>query len=190
METIVRDLRYAIRQLRRSPGFTLVAVLTLALGIGANTAMFSVVNAVLLRSLGFESPDRLVRLFPVSTTSGEKSSQMSYPTLADIRDQSHSFASIGGFRYWIPTVSGRDLPESFLGVYVTEGFPPALKVAPARGRWFEAGADTPGEVAEVVLSDAVWRSRFGGDPAVIGNTVTVVGCSMIRTGPRRPRWPS
>lgn len=188
METIVRDLRYAVRQLWRNPGFTLVAVLTLALGIGANTAMFSVVNAVLLRSLKFEAPDRLVRLFPVSTATGEKSPQVSYPTLADIRDQSHSFSAIGGFRYWIPTVSGRDLPESFLGVYLTEGFPGTLKVVPARGRWFETGADTPGKVAEVVLSDAVWRSRFGGDPAVIGTRVTVEGRPSTIVGVLAPSF--
>lgn len=175
MDTLLRDLRYGFRQLKRSPTFTLVAVLTLALGIGANTAMFSVVNAVLLRGLPFESPDQLVRIYQTNAISGERATQMSYPTLEDIRRQSRSFTSVGGFRYWVPTISGGALPESFLGVYLTEQFPATLGVKPARGRWFQEGSDVPGKVSEVVIADAVWRSRFGGDPSVIGRTVTVEG---------------
>ncbi len=175
MDTLLRDLRYGFRQLKRSPTFTLVAVLTLALGIGANTAMFSVVNAVLLRGLPFESPDQLVRIYQTNAISGERATQMSYPTLDDIRRQSRSFTSVGGFRYWVPTISGGALPESFLGVYLTEQFPATLGVKPARGRWFQEGSDVPGKVSEVVIADAVWRSRFGGDPSVIGRTVTVEG---------------
>lgn len=175
MDTILRDVRFAVRQLRRNRTFTLVAVFTLALGIGANTAMFSVVNAVLLRSLHFQDSEQLVRIFPLNTITGEKTSQVSYPTLDDVRRQSHSFAEVGGFRYWVPTISGGSLPESFLGVFVTERFPSTLKVALARGRWFPAGSDTPGRVSEVVLSDAVWQSRFGRDPAVLGRSVTIEG---------------
>src|SRR5262245_31833069 len=152
MQTLLRDIRYAFRQLRGSPSFTLVAVLTLAIGIGASTAMFSVVNAVLIRSLGFESPERLVGVFPRTMSTGERSLQVSYPTLTDIRDQSRTLGSVGGFRYWIPTISGRDLPESFLGVYITEGFPGTLGITPAMGRWFQPGSDVQGKVSEVVLS--------------------------------------
>ena len=175
METLLRDLRYSLRQLRHSPGFTLVAVLTIALGIGANTAIFSVVNAVLLKPLEFEGADRLVRIYPVNTTTGEKDLQISYPTFADIRDRSQSFAEVGAFRFWIMTLSGRELPESFLGVYVTDQFLPALRVRPGLGRWFLPGSDTPGRAAEVVLSDAAWSRRFNRDPGIIGSVVTVEG---------------
>ena len=175
MDTILRDIRYAVRQLKRNPTFTLVAVFTLALGIGANTAMFSVVNGVLLRSLRFEDSDRLVRIFQLNSISGEKSSQVSYPTLDDLRRMSHSFAQVAGFRYWVPTISGGELAESYLGVFVTEEFPATLRVKLARGRWFQAGSDTPGRVSEVVLSDAAWASRYGRDPSVLGRTITVEG---------------
>ena len=174
MEDLLRDLRYALRQLRHSPGFTLIAVLTIALGIGANTAIFSVVNAVLLKPLEFDGADRLVRIYPVNTATGERSLQLAYPTLADIKERARSFAEVGGFRFWIMTLSGRELPESFLGVYVTERFLPMLRVIPGRGRWFLPGSDG-GRAAEVVLSDAAWRHRFGGDPGVIGTVVTVEG---------------
>lgn len=175
MDTLLRDIRYAFRQLKRSPTFTLVAVLTLALGIGANTTIFSVVNAVLLRGLPFESPDQLVRVYQTNSVSGERATQMSFPTLSDIQRQSRSFSSLGGFRYWVPTISGSDLPESFLGVYVTEQFPATLRVRPARGRWFQEGSDLPGRVSEVVISDAVWRRRFGSAPTVLGRSITVEG---------------
>ena len=175
MDTLLRDVRFAFRQLRRNPAFTLVACVTIGLGVGATSAIFSVVNAVLLRSLDLEAPDRLVRIYHEGTVTGEAQPQVSYPTLTDIRNQSRSLAASGGFRYWVPTVSGRDLPESFLGVYLTEGLPATLGIAPARGRWFDAGADTPGKVSEVVLSDAVWRSRFGADPGVLGRRVMIEG---------------
>ena len=153
--------------------------------------MFSVVNAVLLRPLRFENSDRLVRLFHLSTTTGEKSGRLAYPTLADVRDQSRSYDEIGGFRYWVATMSGKDLPESFLAVYVTERFPRTLRVSLARGRWFQDGSDTPAKVSEVVLSDAVWRTRFGADPGAVGSTVTVEGrpATIVGVLPANFRFP-
>jgi putative ABC transport system permease protein len=175
MGTLLRDLRYSLRQLHHSPGFTLIAVLTIGLGIGANTAIFSVVDTVLLRPLEFDAADRLVRILPVNTATGERAPQLSYPTFAEIRDRSRSFAEVGAFRFWIMTLSGSELPESFLGVYVTERFLPALRVKPGRGRWFLPGSGSAGRAAEVVLSDAVWHQRFGGDPGVLNTVVTVEG---------------
>jgi putative ABC transport system permease protein len=191
MDTLLRDLRYALRQLRRHSAFTLIAALTLALGIGATTTIFSVVNTVLLRPLAFDGADRLVRISPVNTSTGADDQVISYPTLADIRDQARSFDGLGGGRFWVMTLSGSDLPESFLGMYATEQLLPLLHVTPAYGRWFLAGSDTPGHPAEVVLSDAAWARRFHRDPAAVGSVVSVDGrpATVVGILPRAFRFP-
>src|SRR5262245_9954452 len=165
------DLRYACRVLLARPGFSAVAVLTLALGIGANTAIFTVVNAVLLRPLPFREPDRLVLViertgqFPTLTTS--------WQNYVDWRDQARSFESFGAFRPLIMTIGGGSEPERVPAKMITASALPALGVAPALGRGFTADDDRAGAAGVVLLSDALWRRRFGASPDALGRALTL-----------------
>lgn len=177
METLLQDLRYGIRLLLKHPGFTLVAVATLAIGIGANTAIFSIVNAVLLRPFPFPQPDEIVM---VSEVAGEI---VSYPNFAHWKDDRNLFASTSAVRsnesY---NFAGGGEPERLQGRLVSAGFLSTLKVKPLLGRDFVAGDDRPGATPTVLISHAFWSRRFNADPAIIGRpialndqTYTVVG---------------
>jgi putative ABC transport system permease protein len=167
----VRDLRYALRALAARPGFTAVAVLTLALGIGANTAIFTIVNAVLLRPLPFADPDRLVLLlertsqFPTITTS--------WPNYVDWRDQSRSYESIAAMRPLTMTLTGQGEPDRVAAKMVTASLLPTLGVSPPIGRGIGAGDDKAGAAGVVLLSDALWRRRFGAAADAIGRAITL-----------------
>lgn len=153
------------------PGFTAVAVLTLALGIGANTAIFTVVNAVLLKPLPFGDPERLVMLlertsqFPTSTTS--------WPNYVDWRDQSRSYESIAAMRPLAMTLTGQGEPDRIPAKMVTASLLPTLRVTPALGRGIGPDDDKPGAEGVVLLSDALWRRRFGASPAAVGRAITL-----------------
>jgi putative ABC transport system permease protein len=173
METLLQDLRYGIRMLLRSPGFTAVALLTLALGIGANSAMFSVVNAVLLRPLPYEESERLVFL-------SEREPQLegmsiSYPNFLDWREQNRVFEQIAVFRRQSYNLTGGSEPERLIGGQVSAGLFPALRVKPARGRTFLAEEDKPGGNHVVILSHGLWQRRFGSDPGILGQTLALNG---------------
>ena len=167
----MNNLRYATRLLLNRPAFTAVAVLTLALGIGANTAIFTVVNAVLLRPLPFRDPNRLVLLverttqFPTVTTSWEN--------YQDWRDDSRSFEAVAAARTLTMTLSGVANPERVPAKMVTASLLPALGVAPQLGRTFSADDDKPGSAGVALLSDALWRRRFGGSADAIGRPLTL-----------------
>ena len=168
---ISRDIRYALRMLRRSPGFAAAAIITLALGIGANTAIFSVLNAVLLRPLPYADPDRLVMV-------GERSPDGSpgntgYTTFLDWRDRTHAFEELAMIRSWIPTLIANGEPERVSGMRVTANFFHMLGVKPSLGRDFTAAEDTPAGWRVVILSDSLWRRRFGADPSAIGRVITM-----------------
>jgi putative ABC transport system permease protein len=182
----VRDLRYAIRVLLARPGFTAVAVLTLALGIGANTAIFTVVNAVLLRPLPFDDPDRLVLLlertsqFPTITTS--------WPNYVDWRDQSRSFESVAAMRPLTITLTGQGDPDRIPARMITASLLPTLRVSPAIGRAFTPDDDQAGAAGVVLLSDALWRRRFGGSPDAIGRAITLDNQPYTIVGVMPPRF--
>jgi putative ABC transport system permease protein len=164
-----RDLRYAARQLLRAPGFAAIALLTLALGIGANTAIFSVLNAVLLRPLPYADPDRLVAI-------GERGPDGSpgntgYLTMLDWRDRTHSFEQMALARSFTPTLVLNGEPERISGMRVSATFFRMLGVTPALGRDFAAGEDTPAGWQVLILSDGFWRRRFNADPAAIGRVI-------------------
>jgi predicted permease len=174
IEHLAKDVRYGARNLLRTPGFTAVAVIALALGIGANTAIFSVVNAVLLRPLAYKDADRLVTLLhnrtdPVATAN-----------YLDWRDQSHSFEGMGAADYWSPNLINTDPTESspaehLYGLKVTQSLLPLLGIEPLRGRLFVKGEDQEGSEHEVILSYRLWQRRFHGDPKVLGKPITLNG---------------
>src|SRR5262245_43595314 len=174
MHILKQDLRYAFRLLQRSPGFTLTVVLTLALGIGATTAIFSVVNGVLIKSLPYPRADELVAIShaaPGANFGGEVG--MSPSMLFTYREESRVFQSIGG---WIPNdaiVTGLAEPERTRVMLVTYGTLQALGVRPLLGRELSQEDDTPGAPDVVLLSYGYWQRRFGGDRGVIGRSLTV-----------------
>jgi putative ABC transport system permease protein len=169
MSTLMQDLRYAARTLAKSPMFTLVAVLTLALGIGANTAIFSVVHAVLLRRLPYPDPGRLVVMRERHIH--HCCTGVAWPTFLDWRDQNRSFQAIAGFREDHVMLSGLGEPEMLRSAQVSAEFFPLLGVRPALGRFFGAADDKPGAPPTLILSWGQWKRRFGGDPAAVGRAI-------------------
>ncbi|HEY6403998.1 MAG TPA: ABC transporter permease, partial [Blastocatellia bacterium] len=184
IEDLWQDLRYGARMLMKNPGFTTVAVLTLALGIGANTAIFSVVNGVLLKSLPFPESERLIEV--TESTKDEPEMMVAYPNYLDWRARQTVFEDLaarvnsGGVLY------GGGEPERVFGRMVTASFFPTLGVKPHLGRFFNEDEDKPGAAAVIVLGYGLWQRRFGGDPNLIGKTVlydneswTVVGVAPV-----------
>jgi putative ABC transport system permease protein len=174
-----QDLRYAVRQLIRSPGFTAVAVLTLGLGIGANTAIFSVVNTVLLRPLPYPEPSRLVSVTERRPNGAPGS--VSYQNFLDWRKDG-ALESMALFRTQSFNVGGADRPERVAGALVSAEYFRALGLSPAAGRYFLEGEDTPGRDRLAVISHGLWQRRFGGDPAVVGRGLTVDGRELTVVG--------
>lgn len=173
IETLLQDLRFGLRMLRKNPGFTIVAVLTLALGIGANTAIFSVVNAVLLRPLPYADANRLVMVWATDERRGVKEDVTSFPNFEDWRAQSKSFQAIAAFtgRSAVVSLGGEaELMPAFQG---TPGIFELLGVTPELGRTFRPEEVEPGSPHVLLLSDTFWRERFGARPDVIGRVLRV-----------------
>ena len=169
METLLQDLRYSLRLLARKPGFAVVAVLTLALGIGANTAVFSVVNAVLLRSLPYAAPDRLM---VVSEAIDKEPRPVSYPNFLDYRAGNEAFEDIAAHFPTVLTYTAAERAERIPSEVVSDNYFSLLGVAPIRGRAFlpeENGP--PGSGPVVILSYGCWQNRFGADPAILGRSL-------------------
>jgi putative ABC transport system permease protein len=182
----LRDLRYAARLLTQAPGFTTVALVTLALGIGANAAIFSVVNSVLLAPLPYADPARLV-------TIGERqpdgsAGNVGYSTFLDWRDRSRSFEQMAIIRSWQPTLLVNGEPERIPAMRVSWNFFRTLGVAPAIGRDFRADEDNPDRWRVLVISDRLWRRRFGADPSVIGRVVMMNDRDYTIVGVMPPRF--
>ena len=171
MGTLLQDLRYSMRMLAKSPGFTAIAVLTLALGIGANTALFSVVNGVLLSPLPYPQPNRLVALY--SRTPSFTTSSISYPNFLDWQRQNNSFNDLAAWRSDSFNMTGAGEPERLRGEMVSAEFFPILGVQPVVGRTFTAQDDHPGAAPVVILSNAFWHSRFGASPRILGQTISL-----------------
>jgi putative ABC transport system permease protein len=170
MTTLLQDLRYAVRLLAKSPGFTAIAVLTLALGIGANTAIFTVVNALLLRPLGFRDPTRLVL---VAEKSSYATISTSYQNYVDWRDQSHSFESLEATRGTTITLTGTGEPERLNARMATAPLFSLLGVNATLGRTFLADEDRAGGAPVVLLSYGLWQRRFGGSREILGKSITL-----------------
>ncbi len=180
MSNLFRDARYAIRLLRRSPGFTLTAVMTLALSIAANTAIFSAVKGVLISPLPYPDPDRLVRLFEESDRTPHF--PMSPADFRDYRDELQSFAGIAAFLRGDLQIGDPSHPEQLRGMQVTSGFFGVLGYRPAMGRDFEASDEITGNNDVVILSHALWVRRFSSDPGVIGRSIRLSGKSFRVVG--------
>jgi putative ABC transport system permease protein len=179
-DEMIQDLRYGVRMLRKNPGFTFVAALTLSLGIGANTAIFSVVNAVLLRSLPYRDPDRLV-MVNYSRSRAPNDFALAAEFL-EWRDQANSFEQIAAYRFGAADLTGSGEPERLNACFVSADLFATIGVTPAIGRAFTPEEDTAGVAQAVVLSDGLWRRRFGADPQVMGRTLTLGGQSRTVVG--------
>jgi putative ABC transport system permease protein len=180
MEGLIQDVRYGFRMLVKSPGFTVIAVITLALGIGTNTAMFSVVNSVLLRSLPFHDSSRVMVVF--KTMSNGAPNAFSTPAFLEIRQQGDLLAHLGAFSNISYNLAGKELPERIAGGKVNFDLFPVLGVQPILGRTFAAEEDHPGAGHAVILSHALWETRFGSTHSILGSAVTLDGAPYTIVG--------
>jgi predicted permease len=180
MWALIQDLKYGLRVLAKNPGFTAVAVIALALGIGANTAIFSVVNGVLLRPLPYQDPDRLMRLSESSPDFGTMS--VAYPNFVDWKDQSRSFEGLAAFRWEDYDVTGGGQPEHLSGKMVSADFFRVLGIEPVLGRDFDPRTDRLGAAPVVLISGGLWSRRFGSSPTVPGTQLTLNGRSYTVAG--------
>jgi len=176
VDDVGRDLRFGLRTLRRSPGFVVVALLCLGLGIGANAAVFSVIDAVLLRPLPYGAPDRLVRIFESQPQRGAGwRGAVSFPNFEDLSQQLRTVEEVTAFEVGSKNLGGDEGPERIRVVGASASFFQLLRVRPMLGRGFAAGEDQPGQARVVVLSEALWRRRFGASPDVLGRSLTLDG---------------
>jgi predicted permease len=184
-----QDIRFALRQLRRNAGFTTIALVTLTLGIGANTAIFSVVRGVLLRELPYAAPSRLVRIY----SKGQRgATAVSAADFNDWRNQSTTFSAIAASEQSTVNLTGSGSAERFTQSRVSANMFPLLGVRPTLGRAFLPGEDVPGAPRVVILSDGLWRSRFGADPSLIGKSITLDGYAteVVGVAPPDMRYPA
>jgi putative ABC transport system permease protein len=185
IDILIQDLRYGARTMLRAPGFTAMAVIALALGIGANTAIFSVVNAVLLRPLPFDQPDRLVQLWhtpPQATFPGMKEFAVSPANFIDWRSESRGFQGMAAYGFGRYTLTGSGHPEAIRTCAATSGLLSILRVRPLLGRDFLDGEYEPDHDHEVVLSYGLWRSHFGGNPEIVGKNIELNGQAFTVIG--------
>src|SRR6202171_5714328 len=180
MNQVWHDFRLALRALAKNKGFTAVALLTLALGMGATTSIFSVVNAVLLRPLPFAQPERLIKLEERHTDGA--SPEFTYANFADVAKSTRTLEKLAAYRSWLFTLSGEREPENVDGYRVSAEFLHALGVAPPLGRTFLPEEARLGSDAVVVLGNGLWKRRFGSDPNIIGKTCKVNGTASRIVG--------
>jgi putative ABC transport system permease protein len=191
MNSFLQDIRHGARSLRKSPGFSAVAVLTIGLGLGANTAIFSVLNGVLLRPLPFREPERLVSLWETRLDRGFTQTTFSRPNFWDVKDQQHSFEGVAAMENGAINLTGKGFPTELALGRVTANFFQLLGVTPLRGRSFAEGDDAPGANADgVILSYRAWRSWGGSDHQIVGKPLTLNGRSYTVIGvlPRGEPW--
>src|SRR5262245_59500942 len=168
---VVADARYALRLLRRSPGFAVVAIVTLAVGLGVNSAIFSVMNAVLLRPLPFADPSRLV--MPGERASTGHASQVGFATFVDWKARTHSFDDLALIRDWTATIVRGGEPRRVGGLRVSANYFRLLGAKPAIGRDFTVAEDDPAHFRVLMLSDGLWRRQFNADPSVVGRVISI-----------------
>src|ERR1041385_2981736 len=191
MDNLLSDIRYGVRNLLKRPGFTLIAVVTLALGIGANTAIFSAVNALLLNPLPFPELDRVVAVWDKLPSRGVLHNEVAMANYIDWKAQSQSFEQLALYRWWSANVTGVDSPERVQGFLVTANFFDAIGVKPIMGRNFYPEENQPGKAAVAIITHSLWQRRFGGDPNIINKTVTInpIARTVVGVMPERFNFP-
>ncbi|HKS41594.1 MAG TPA: ABC transporter permease, partial [Blastocatellia bacterium] len=183
METLFKDFRYGVRTLMRRPGFTAVAIIALALGIGANTAIFGVINAVLLKPLPFSDPDRLIRVYQTNKNRGIIQGSASYPDFVDWRDQNHVFERMAAFHDSNHILTGGDDAVRLESAVVSADLFALLGATPMLGRTFLPEEDKPGDSGQVViLSHGLWQRQFNSDPNILGRSITLDGVNFSVVG--------
>ncbi|HSV63134.1 MAG TPA: ABC transporter permease, partial [Chthoniobacterales bacterium] len=178
----MKEIRYAFRQLLRQPGFTIIAVVALALGIGANTVLFSAINTLFLRPLSYPHPEQLVRVWGSFPERGLDRANVSWPRFQAWRDQQQSFSEFSAQSFTGFTMTGRGEPQNINGVRVTENFFRALGLQPLFGRVFTPEEDKPGGANVAVLTHTFWQKQFGGDQNILGQSVTLNGAAFTVVG--------
>lgn len=186
MENLLKDIRFAIRSLLKRPGFTAIAVITLALGIGANSAMFTTVNAVLLRPLAYPESERIVLFEGVNAALGITRSNMSVPDFADWQTQATTFEQIAGFISGGSLLTSGEETERVRGTSVTSDFFPLFRTNPSLGRTFQPDDSQKGNDTVVVISHGLWQRRFGADQNIVGSKVLIAGESTTIVGVMPP----
>ena len=166
MNSLVQDLRYGLRMIRKHPAFTFMVIVALTLGIGANSAIFSVLNAVVLRPLPYPEPQRLVM-------GGYALHEVSPANFLDLKEHNQVFENMGAMSFWNATLTGVDQPERLQGFLVTADLFRTVGVAPALGQSFQPGQDVAGNDDVVMLSYGLWQRRFALDPNILGKTLTI-----------------
>jgi putative ABC transport system permease protein len=179
MESLFSDIRYAVRNLLKRPGFTAIAVLTLALGIGANSAIFSSIYALLINPLPFPNQDRVVAIWDKNPSRGVQHNEVSMANYLDWRAQNQSFEHLALERWWSTNLTAGNTPERVQGFLVTADFFDVLGVKPVRGRNFAEEENQPGKDTVAIITDSLWQRRFGSDPSIVNKTITTNG--IVRT---------
>ena len=186
MDSLLRDLRFSARSLLKRPALTLIAIVTLAIGIGANSAIFSVVNALLLKPLPFPDPDRIVALWDKVPSRGVERNEVTVANYLDWRAQNKTFEQLGIYRWWSTNLTGVDSPERVQGFQVTSNFLDIVGVKPLLGRGFSAEENQPGKDPVVLLTYNLWQRRFGADPNIVGKTIATNGVTRTVIGVMPP----
>jgi putative ABC transport system permease protein len=194
MRNLLQDLRFGFRLICKNPGFAAIAILVLGLGIGANTAIFSVVNGVLLRPLPYPEPDRLVRIWhtpPAKSFPGMTRFSVSAANFVDWKNQSRSFDSMAMYSFTHATMTGGNQPQVVRIARVTDGFFGVFRTQPSLGRIFTADEDRSGRGDELILSDSFWKSQFGGDANILGRKINFEGqaYTVVGVAPANFRYP-
>jgi putative ABC transport system permease protein len=179
MDNLLSDIRYGVRNLIKRPGFTLIAVVTSALGIGANTSIFSAINALLLNPLPIPDQSRIMAIWDKNPSHGLDHNEVTVANYFDWRAQNNSFEKLALYRWWSVNLTGLETPERIQGFLVTGNFFDTLGVTPVMGRAFTEEENQPGKDAVAIIAYSLWQRRFGGDPNIINKTINVN--SIIRT---------
>jgi putative ABC transport system permease protein len=192
MDSLLKDLRFSFRSLLKRPTLTIIAIITLAIGIGANSAIFSVVNALLIKPLPFPELERIVAIWETQPSRGVVRNEASMANYLEWRAQNQTFEQMGLYRWWSASLTGQDTPERIQGFLVTGNFLDVLGVKPALGRGFAADEDQPGKDSVAILDHGLWQRRFGGDPGIVNKTITLNGVTRTVIGvmPKGFNYPS
>jgi putative ABC transport system permease protein len=182
MDAFLNDIRYAVRNLLKRPAFTIIATVTLALGIGANSAIFSSVYSLLLKPLPFPEIDRVITIWDKAPSRGYTHNEVAMANYLDWRAQNHSFDQLSLYRWWSVNLTGIDTPERIQGFQVTANFIDVIGIKPTIGRAFTEEENQPGKGDVAIIANSLWQRRFGGDPNIVGKTIMVNGLPRTIVG--------